>query len=114
VVGSGFPEISWHGLQSWDVDWSDHNRTIAFMLCGQHVSPHDDDIYVGLNMHWESHMFELPRLRGNAKWHVFANTSMSTPEDIYSPGEEKLLENQLHFLIGARSMFILVGRTQKN
>jgi isoamylase len=113
VVGSGFPEISWHGLQSWDVDWSDHNRTIAFMLCGQHVSPHDDDIYVGLNMHWESHMFELPRLRDNAKWHVFANTSMSSPEDIYNPGEEKLLENQLHFLIGARSMFILVGRTQK-
>ncbi len=110
VVGSGFPEISWHSLQSWDPDWSEHGRTIAFMLCGKHTTPQDDDIYVGLNMHWESHIFELPRLRDNAKWHVFANSSMLAPQDIFQPGEEMILENQTHFLIGARAVFILVGR----
>ncbi|MCA9922823.1 MAG: glycogen debranching enzyme, partial [Anaerolineales bacterium] len=110
AAGSGFPEISWHGLDSWNPDWADYNRTMAFMLCGRHVTPTDDDIYVGMNMHWESHIFELPRLRDGAKWHVFANTSLPAPNDICPPGQEIILADQTSFLIGARSIFILVGR----
>jgi glycogen operon protein len=43
-------------------------------------------------------------------WHVFANTTMAAPEDIWEPGQEPLLADQQHFLAGPRSVVILVGK----
>ncbi len=112
-VGSGFADISWHGVEAWNADWSYHSRTLAFMLCGQHArqgSVQDDYIYVAMNMHWESHQFDLPNLPGARKWRVFANTSMAYPADICEPGDEVSLAVQDSFLVGARSVVVLVGR----
>ncbi|MEO1378274.1 MAG: glycogen debranching protein GlgX, partial [Cyanobacteria bacterium J06635_10] len=62
--GSGYPEISWHGIQAWNPDFTDYSRTLAFMLCGKQASDisEDDYIYVAMNMHWETHSFEIPSL----------------------------------------------------
>ncbi len=112
-VGSGYADISWHGVKAWEADWSYHSRTLAFLLDGKHGrngQEPDDSIYVAMNMHWESHAFELPRLPARTRWHVFANTSMPAPEDIYTPGQELLLTNQRQILVGARAVMILVGR----
>jgi glycogen operon protein len=46
-------------------------------------------------------------------WHVFANTGMPTPEDIFEPDEEPLTENQNEVLVGPRSIIILVGKGKK-
>jgi isoamylase len=112
-VDSGYPDISWHGVETWNPDWLAHSRTLAFMLCGRHAragAEPDDYIYVAMNMHWESHAFELPRLPAQLRWRVFANTSMPPPVDVYAPGKEVLLRDQRAFLIGPRSVVILVGR----
>lgn len=112
-VGSGYADISWHGIKAWHADWSYHSRILAFMLDGQHSrggQKPDDSIYVAMNMHWENHVFELPRLPARMKWRVFANTGMPSPHDIYPPGEEVVLKNQKEILVGARSVMILVGR----
>jgi isoamylase len=112
-VGSGYADITWHGTRAWNADWSNASRTLAFMLCGKHArggTEVDDYIYVGMNMHWESHMFELPKLPGSLQWHVFVNTSRLPPEDIYEPSAEVLLSDQCQFLVGARSVIILVGK----
>jgi isoamylase len=112
-VGSGYADITWHGVHAWNADWSDSNRTFAFMLCGKHArggTAVDDYIYVGMNMHWECRVFDLPALPGSLQWHVFANTSKPPPEDIREPGKESLLSDQRHFLMGARSVAILVGK----
>ncbi|MCB8968681.1 MAG: glycogen debranching protein GlgX [Ardenticatenaceae bacterium] len=112
-MNSGYADISWHGVEAWNTDWSYHSRTVAFMLCGVHAQggqAHDDYIYVAMNMHWESHHFELPKLPPQHHWHVFANTSMPEPEDIYPIGKEARLKEQRHFLVGARSVVILVGK----
>ncbi|WP_448605158.1 glycogen debranching protein GlgX [Thermoflexus hugenholtzii] len=112
-VGSGYADISWHGVKAWEADWSYHSRTLAFLLDGKHGrngQEADDSIYVAMNMHWESHMFELPRLPAHLKWRVFANTSMPAPNDIHPPGQEVMLASQRQILVGARSVMILVGR----
>ncbi len=54
TVGSGYPDISWHGVQPWKPDWSLPSRSIAFMLCGRHGAavggpPHF--IYCAFNMY---------------------------------------------------------------
>ncbi len=112
-IGSGYPDISWHGTQAWQADWSEHCRTLAFMLCGQHAKEgnHKDDfIYVGMNMHWEAHGFELPQLPAGVNWHIFANTGCQPPHDCYELGKEVILPQQQGILIGERSVVILVGK----
>ena len=113
AINSGYPDISWHGVEAWNPDWSDASRTLAFLLCGQHVpagKEPDDYIYVGMNMHWAHHAFQLPRLPKDRKWRLFVDTAAPTPHEICAPGEERLLRDQNQYALGARSVIILVGR----
>lgn len=112
-MGSGFADITWHGTKAWYADWSSESRTLAFLLCGKHAKEgkaKDDSIYVAMNMHWQMHGFELPRLPKGMSWYVFANTDAAPPHDIWDPGCEVCLENQNEFLVGPRSVVILVGK----
>ncbi|NEP89544.1 MAG: glycogen debranching protein GlgX [Okeania sp. SIO2C2] len=112
-TNSGYADITWHGTQAWNVDWSESCRTIAFMLCGKHAKEgkqQDNYIYVAMNMHWESLWFEIPGLPQRMQWHVFANTACPSPEDAWEPGTEPVLENQQGLLVGDRSVVILIGK----
>jgi isoamylase len=112
-VGSGSADIAWHGTQSWHPDWQSMSRVLAFMLCGEHAkggTAPDDYLYVAMNMYWEALPFEIPILPAGMRWHVFANTSVSSPEDIWEPGKEPVVEDRREFLVGGRSVAILVGR----
>jgi glycogen operon protein len=112
-VGSGYADITWHGTQAWNADWSPSCRTIAFMLCGQHAkagSVEDNYIYVAINMHWEAQWFEIPGLPEQLRWHISVNTGCTSPDDIWEPGTEPKLENQHGILLGDRSIVILVGK----
>ena len=112
-VGTGYADISWHGTQAWRADWSGTSRVLAFMLDGRHAkggTVHDDFVYVAMNMHWDDLTFELPGLPLGSCWRVFANTGAAEPEDIWEPGSEPPLDNQGHFLLGGRSVAVLVGR----
>lgn len=113
AINSGYPDISWHGAQAWKPDWSDNSRTLSFMLCGEHVpagKEPDNYIYVAMNMHWENHTLQLPRLPKERQWHLFMDTSLPSGNEICEPGQERLLSDQNQVLSGARSVIILVGR----
>jgi glycogen operon protein len=112
-LGHGYPDFSWHGVKAWQPESGHENLTLAFMLNGRYAETDgvpDDFIYVAMNMHWEMHGFELPQLPQGMAWHVFANTGMATPYDIFEPGEEPVVENQNEVLVGPRSIIVLVGR----
>jgi isoamylase len=111
---TGYPALSWHGTRAWAPDWSADSRTLAFLLCGKSgdAPPHEDDvIYVAMNTHWDAHGFELPQPPAGLQWHVFANTAMPAPDDIWDPGKEPALEDQQQVLVGPRSVVVLVGRS---
>jgi glycogen operon protein len=112
-VGSGYPDISWHGVRAWQPDWSGSSRILAFMLCGKHAhngQSQDDYLYVAMNMYWEAQLCEVPAPPAGMQWHVFANTIATPPEDIWEPGNEPLLQDPQHFHMGPRSVVILVGK----
>ena len=112
-VGSGYADITWHGARAWNADWSLNSRLLAFMLCGKHAKCGkvvDNSVYVAMNMHWDMHGFELPRLPKNLFWHVVANTDAASPQDIWPVGREIKLENQFEFLVGPRSVVILLAK----
>ncbi|MFN8481450.1 MAG: glycogen debranching protein GlgX [Anaerolineae bacterium] len=112
-LGTGYPDISWHGTQAWSADWSESSRVIAFLLDGRHArggTTPDNFIYVILNMHWDGLDFALPGLPPGQQWHVFANTGAGSPDDIWEPGSEPPLANQGTIYLSGRSSAILVGR----
>lgn len=111
--GSGIPDISWHGQEPWNPDFSHSSRKIAFMLCGKHAKSgftEDNTIYVAFNMHWEMHGFGLPSPPENTEWHVVVNTDANPEESIWADGKEKSLDNQNEFLVGPRSVVVLLAK----
>jgi len=105
--------ISWHGERVGQPDWSYNSRVLAFMLHGRYKEgglQMEDCVYVALNAHWEAHTFELPLPPAGMQWHVFANTSVQAPEDIWDSGIGPILEDQSSFLMGPRSVAVLVGK----
>jgi isoamylase len=113
LVCSGYPDISWHGVQPWKPDWTPQSRSLAFMLCGRHCSRlggGGDFIYAAFNSWHEDLDFRLPVLPRGLRWYLFADTTLSAPVDIAEPGQEILLPEQKRRRAHARSCFILVGR----
>jgi glycogen operon protein len=111
-LGSGYPDISWHGELAWNADWSESSRLLAFMLDGKHAkggTAEDNSIYVVTNTHWEAHSVELPILPEGHNWHVFANTGAIAPQDVWDTGDEPVLSDQKHLFVGPRSVAILVS-----
>jgi isoamylase len=112
-VGSGYPDISWHGTEAWKPDWSADSRTLAFLLCGQHAprgGATDNYLYVAMNTYWDALPFELPKLPDGLTWHVAVNTGAPEGQDSWDAGAEPHLEDQGSFVMGGRSVAILIGR----
>jgi isoamylase len=113
TVGSGYPDISWHGVQPWKPDWSPPSRSIAFMLCGRHGAaiggpPHF--IYCAFNMYYEPLEFTLPVLPKGMAWHRFADTSLAAPADVGEPAGEMPVIAKKPISIADRTTVILIGR----
>ncbi len=112
-MGSGYADITWHGIKAWNADWSDDARTLAFLLDGKHArggTTQDDMIYVAMNAYWDGLVFELPPPPKGMKWRMAFNTSVPAPGDCYEHGQEPVLDDQKHVIVGGRSVIVLVGR----
>ncbi|GGU54273.1 glycogen debranching protein GlgX [Streptomyces lavendofoliae] len=111
-MGSGYPDVSWHGVRAWHPDWADHCRVVALMRCGRHAKGGvpDDHVYVAVNAHWEPHDMELPQLPDGQAWHLFADTGALMPYGMHPLGREPLLEHPGRYHLGPHSAVILVGR----
>ena len=111
--GTGYPDISFHGTQAWKADWSKSSRVLAILLDGGHAKNGyaiDDTIYIAINMHWEAIPFEIPQLSETKNWYVSVNTDMPSPLDFHELNKEPIIENQHSFILGPRSVVILLGK----
>jgi glycogen operon protein len=108
MVGSGHPDLGFHGTEPEHPDLSPTSRTLAFRLCGQHAPKPDDDIYVAMNMYWDALPFGLPAPGDGKQWRVAVNTSMPAGQDIF---DERLpeLADQKQITVGARSLVVLIA-----
>lgn len=103
---SGYPEISYHGEQAWNLD-----RSKPFLWFGtMYAEPaadfgtdRDSFIYFGVNSHWESHTFELPVLPEGMKWRIYAYSG--DPEGMYDgnvcEGNVKIMPRSTVILVGS-------------
>lgn len=57
----GLPDMSYHGSRAWYPELEHYNRHIGVMLCGKYARE-EANIYIGYNLHWESHRLALPTI----------------------------------------------------
>ncbi len=110
---TGYPEISWHGTEAWNLNYDSLSHTMAVMFCGsagKYGTEDDEFIYMAMNSHWEMHVFELPHLPNGKSWYVAVNTDMPSGEDFWPQGKEVKVANQSEILVGPRSVVVLISK----
>jgi glycogen operon protein len=113
TYGTGVSDITWHGTRAWNADWGGVSRVVAFMLNGRAAlggTVRDDDVYVAVNMHWDTLEFQPPTAPEGRPWYVAANTSAASGEDVWDVGCEPRLANQDSLWLGGRSIGVLVSK----
>ncbi len=114
-VGSGFPDISWHGVQPGKPDWGESSHSLAFMICGQHDRARGGSgefFYAAFNMHDAPLDFLLPALPHCWEWHLLADTARESPHDISEPGQEPKLPQDRRISLIPKSVVLCLGREQ--
>lgn len=65
-VSCGCPDVSKHGTKAWYPDYSNYSRALGILYCGRYAptgqNTTDCSIYLAANMHWEPHVFDLPKV----------------------------------------------------
>ena len=100
--GTGYPEISFHGLTPWEHDSNTGTLTVACLWAEDHKkyrTKQDAFLYLTVNAHWEDHAFRLPVIPEGYHW---------KPEASSSP-YGRLTENGEAF-VPARSVMLLTGK----
>ena len=111
--GTGYPELSFHGLKAWEYDQNAPSLCLAWMYAEdheKHQAPCDCLIYVAVNAHWEEHTWELPGIPGQMRWHLAFMPGAASA----APGEEKPLPDQTRITLGPRTTAVLIARQKKN
>lgn len=105
----GSPDISYHGMKAWYPDYSNYSRILGVMLCGHYAmvdrKNHDNSFYIAYNMHWEDHVFDLPKPITGHQWSILIDTGRE---------DKNLLENQKKYNVRARSIVVFIGKKELN
>ncbi len=77
--GDGYKDLTWHGVQPDNPDWSSGSRSLAFLLDGstQETGGSADvpDLYVAYNAYWGDLTFTLPTAAGGKCWYLLNDTA---------------------------------------
>ena len=107
--GTGYPELSFHGMTPWQLDECAPTLTFACLFAEDHEkygTKKDCFLYVIVNAHWEEHAFTLPKIPAELKWALFCEAYGVSAV----PGKEKKLPDQTQITLGARSTAVLVAK----
>ncbi len=97
-AGCGFPDISFHGKEAWQVDTGVYSRQAGVMYCENYapdLSGAEGEkrlLYVAYNMHWQQGVLALPKLPKGMCWRKALDTapadvaSVETAESVKLPG----------------------------
>ena len=112
-IGSGYPDISWHGVEPDKPDWGEHSHSLAFMICGQHdhaLGGAGEFFYAAFNMHTEALPFTLHELPRGWSWRLLADTGRPSPDDIFEAGSEPRLDGGPTLTLIPKSCALCIGR----
>ena len=103
--GTGYPELSFHGLIPWQLDEHAPALSFAYLYAEDHIkygTKRDCFIYVIVNAHWEAHSFQLPVIPRGMRWRVVLDAERGVEPSV--PISE---DGWIH--IGPRASAVLIG-----
>ena len=113
-LGCGLPDLSFHSNHVWYVPFDPTCRSVGMLLAGSYArkedGSRDEDIFVALNAHWESHLFEIPEPELEREWVRVLDTAPEDADGIYEIDEDGAMTDQRHAPVPARSVTVLVTR----
>ena len=104
--------ITWHGVEPDQPDWGEHSHSLAFMISGGGGRNEDKAggaFYAAFNMHKESLPFVLPEPPKGSHWHVLADTSRPSPQDIHEAGREPALQPKAPVVLPPHTTMLCVA-----
>ncbi len=109
--GNQIPDISWHGTELHNPQWTKESRSLAFMIDGScketEAGRDDNNLYIALNAGWETQEFTLPEAGPGRKWYIAVDTGIQ--KGYYPVGEEAAVSGE-SILLHSRSMIILIDK----
>ena len=100
-------EVQWFGPQGTTPAWADPERKSFACLI---FDPSEADLFLMFNADTAPSDFSIPAASGNKIWRLAADTSRKAPADLYEPGNEPSMEDQVSFRVGPRSSAVLLAR----
>lgn len=108
VNATGYPELSFHGTNPWDLDASKPGLCFASFWAEDHErfnTQEDCFLYVAVNAHWEDHRFTFPVVPEGFGWHLaFSSDGFSCDPGMEIPWEEDGIT------LGARTTAVLIAK----
>ncbi len=81
-------DVTWHGVEPFQPDWSNESRTLACMLRHYTIEGLNDVVYVVFNMFWEPLTFRLPAAPDSWRWRKYLDTALPPPADVVMVGDQ--------------------------
>ncbi len=107
MADKNIPDIQWHGIELNHPQWQDPNAQIlAFTLAA--VDQHESDLHIILNMSADKISMPLPKIP-HKKWHLAADTALSSPNDCIPPNKQPLLKT-LNYTVQPHAVIVFEGR----
>lgn len=103
----GFLDITWHGCKLDSPGWYDPDSSVLAFTMGGFDG--DDDLHVMLNMSSQDLSFEIPPVQ-TRRWYRAIDTSLPSPQDIASLGDEIEVKPDNSYDVNARSAVVLISR----
>lgn len=80
--GLGAPDVSCHGREPWETDFSYYSRELGILYYGSYYGK--ESLYFAFNFHWDSHEFYLPAVDAEQKWKIVLDTSGEKQKEIHN------------------------------
>lgn len=95
--------ISWHSKKINQPDWGPKSRFLGLLL----VDPSKAyELYIAFNIAFRSQTIELPKLEGDKKWLVIADTSKNSPKDIAEEANAEQVSTPTYRIHGYSSIIL--------
>ncbi len=111
---NAIPDISWFDEKGAELDWEKTDPCLALRMDGSRADiladRDDNDFFIMFNSGAKQVKFKVCEPMAGKKWYLAVDTSLPSPDDFLSPGQERLLPDQDEYFLQSRSMVILLSK----
>jgi glycogen operon protein len=111
---NAIPDIMWFDEKGESVDWEKTDHCLALRMDGSRADiPADrdgNDFFIMFNSGTRQVKFKVCEPMAGKKWYLAVDTSLPSPDDVFTPGQEKILPDQDEYFMQSRSMVILIAK----